>query len=257
MDFTRTRSIAAHAATASAMLVCLAIVAGVGRTDRVVMPVEQRAAAAPSVSAWTTASYEQAAAASTPVELPPAPVAAAASAAEASPVATATPVAATTSVAAATPVAAATSVEAAAAPVAEIEAAPTLVADLPPPIVINDIASIAASFPDAPPADAVSDVIGLWAPDASSCSVQSFRQGLLPTIINTEGAWAGETFCLFKTRKPTESGWRVVAECSSDKDRWTTQVRLSVKGEHLTWESKRGRQVYSRCSTDVRMAAAR
>lgn len=97
---------------------------------------------------------------------------------------------------------------------------------------------------------------GVWAPDASSCSIENFRQGLLPTIINAEGAWAGEAFCLFKNPKQTKAGWLVVASCSSGVDQWTTQVRLSVKGRQLTWESKRGRQVYTRCSPDLRMAEA-
>jgi hypothetical protein len=205
MHCSRARRIVAHAATTGALLVCLAVIAGFGRTDKLT-PAEQRSMAAPNRPPWTTSSLE-------PATPPPAAVAA-------------------------------------------VEAPPTVVADLPPPIVVNDVGPAAAPLADAPLAEPEADVVGLWAPDASSCSLRSFRQGLLPTIINTEGAWAGETFCVFKSRKPTESGWRVVAECSSGNDHWTTQVRLSLKGQRLIWDSKRGRQVYTRCGTDLRMAAA-
>jgi hypothetical protein len=203
MDCTRTRSLAAHAATAGALLVCFAVIAGLGRTEKVA-PAELRLVAEPKAPVWTTSALE-----------------------------TAAP-----------------------APVTEAETAAAVVADLPPPILVNDVGPATVPLAEPPSAETGSDMVGLWAPDSGSCSLRSFRQGLLPTIINTEGAWAGETFCVFKSRKPTESGWRVVAECSSGNDHWTAQVRLSLKGQRLIWESKRGRQVYSRCGTDLRMAAA-
>jgi hypothetical protein len=203
MDLTRTRSVAAHTATAAALLVCVAVIAGFGRMDNPA-PAEPGRTTPSAAPVWTTSAVE------------PAP----------------------------------------SSPIAQAEAAAAVVADLPPPIVVNDIAPAAVPLADASSAETGSEVIGLWAPDAGSCSLRGFRQGLLPTIINSEGAWAGETFCVFKSRKPTENGWRVVAECSSGNDHWTTQVRLSLKGERLIWESKRGRQVYSRCGTDLRMASA-
>jgi hypothetical protein len=97
-------------------------------------------------------------------------------------------------------------------------------------------------------------IVGIWAPDAGSCSLRDFRQGLLPTIINTDGAWAGETFCTFRNRKQLETGWRVVANCTNANEQWTTQVRLTIKGDRLTWASKRGTQVYRRCTPDFRTA---
>jgi hypothetical protein len=101
-------------------------------------------------------------------------------------------------------------------------------------------------------------IAGIWAPDAGSCSARDFRRdGLLPTIINSDGAWAGETSCVFRNQKPTETGLRVVATCSNPRERWTTEVRLTVKDNRLTWASRRGTQVYTRCSPDFRMAAAR
>jgi hypothetical protein len=107
-------------------------------------------------------------------------------------------------------------------------------------------------------AQATTTIAGIWAPDAGSCSARDFRRdGLLPTIINSDGAWAGETSCVFRNQKPTETGLKVVATCSNPRERWTTEVRLTVKDNRLIWASRRGTQVYTRCSPDFRMAAAR
>jgi hypothetical protein len=110
-----------------------------------------------------------------------------------------------------------------------------------------------------PSADQVNDptrdaIVGVWAP--GGCSARDFREGLLPTVINTEGAWAGETFCLFSKRKPVDTGWTVVAKCSNAQERWTSNVRLTVSDNRLTWTSRRGTQTYARCAPDVLMAQA-
>jgi len=59
-----------------------------------------------------------------------------------------------------------------------------------------------ASPPEREPAGLVAAahemIIGIWAPDTSSCSAKGFREGSLPVVINTDGAAAGETFCVFK-----------------------------------------------------------
>jgi hypothetical protein len=106
-----------------------------------------------------------------------------------------------------------------------------------------------------PDAGAAAALVGVWAPDGGGCSLREFRQGLLPTIINADGAWAGETFCTFSNRKPTDTGWRVVATCSNGTAHWTNEVRLSVKSERLVWSSRRGTQIYTRCSPDFLLAA--
>jgi hypothetical protein len=100
-------------------------------------------------------------------------------------------------------------------------------------------------------------IVGVWAPDAGTCSARSFRDGVLPTVINTDGAWAGDTFCMFTKQKQTETGWSVVAKCSNPGERWTSHVRLTVNENRLTWTSKRGTQAYTRCAPDVLMAQAR
>jgi hypothetical protein len=100
-------------------------------------------------------------------------------------------------------------------------------------------------------------ILGIWAPDAGSCSARDFRDGFLPTVITAEGAWAGDTFCLFTKYEASETGWRVVAKCSSPRERWTSQVRLTVSENRLTWTSRRGTQAYTRCAPEVLMAQAR
>jgi len=99
--------------------------------------------------------------------------------------------------------------------------------------------------------------VGVWAPDAGTCSARNLRDGVLPAVISTDGAWAGETFCMFTNKKQTEAGWNVVAKCSNPRERWTANVRLAVKDNRLTWTSKRGAQAYTRCAPDVLMVAAR
>jgi hypothetical protein len=120
-----------------------------------------------------------------------------------------------------------------------------------------DLASL--RHPDDANSDLVKNatIVGVWAPNAGTCSARDFREGALPAVISTDGAWAGETFCMFSNKKPTETGWNVVAKCSSPKERWTANVRLTVKDNRLTWTSRRGTQAYTRCAPDVLMAAAR
>jgi hypothetical protein len=124
---------------------------------------------------------------------------------------------------------------------------------------------IGAADPPAPPHEDRTNpdlmkkatIVGVWAPNAGTCSARDFRERVLPAVINTDGAWAGETFCIFKNKNQTERGWRVVAECSNPRERWTANVQLTVNGDRLTWTSKRGTQTYTRCATDVLIAEAR
>ncbi len=108
-----------------------------------------------------------------------------------------------------------------------------------------------------PAAQPLATIAGVWVPEAGACSGRTFRDGLLPTIINPEGAWAGETFCVFKNARQTETGWRVAATCSNSREHWATDVRLSLKDDRLTWSSKRGTQVYARCAADFMTASLR
>ena len=216
----RAQHLMARAATAGALFTCLAIVVGVGRMGSVNIPDPAPTAFAPTPPAWTMSL----AAIDTPAPTP----------SVAAPVAPIAPV-----------------------PPPEMSSPLSAKAEeLPPPILVSDMTSAAVYASEGRLPEPEADVVGLWAPDASSCSLRSFRQGLLPTIINMQGAWAGETACLFKNRRQTDTGWRVLAQCSSGGAHWTTQVQLTLKGDRLIWDSKRGRQVYTRCGTDLRMAEA-
>ena len=119
------------------------------------------------------------------------------------------------------------------------------------PIQIAEIAPI----PE-PLSQPSTTIVGIWVPEAGACSVRNFRDGLLPTIINMDGAWAGETFCFFSNQKQTETGWKVAANCSNAREQWSTQVRLTLKGDRLKWTSKRGTQDYTRCAPDFLLAKA-
>jgi len=96
---------------------------------------------------------------------------------------------------------------------------------------------------------------GMWGADQSACSTRN-RKRLLPTMIDADGARAGETFCRFKKKQESQSGWNVVANCSNGRERWVANVRLKVQGERLTWSSERGSQAYVRCEPGMTVAQA-
>ena len=104
--------------------------------------------------------------------------------------------------------------------------------------------------------EAAEPFVGIWAVDASACSPGLNRKGLLPAVIDGKGAWAGETFCAFETKKHTAEGWNVVASCSNPHDRWTAKVRLTINSTPLTWTSERGSQSYLRCQPGLSVARA-
>ena len=97
--------------------------------------------------------------------------------------------------------------------------------------------------------------VGIWATDARACSALD-RSGFLLTVIDTDGARAGETLCTFESKRQTKLGWDVVARCSNSHERWTANVSLSVKDNRLSWKSQRGTQTYLRCQREEMMAQA-
>ena len=97
--------------------------------------------------------------------------------------------------------------------------------------------------------------VGIWAADARGCSALD-RSGFLLTVIDTDGARAGETLCTFESKRQTKLGWDVVARCSNSHERWTANVSLSVKDNRLSWNSQRGTQTYLRCQREELMAQA-
>lgn len=91
------------------------------------------------------------------------------------------------------------------------------------------------------------DYIGTWGPTASACSAPSRRRGYLPAILTQDGARAGRTLCRFSNGRRDGQGWALAAECSERGRRWTSQVRLVVDGNRLTWTSAKGASSYVRC----------
>jgi hypothetical protein len=104
----------------------------------------------------------------------------------------------------------------------------------------------AAPRPDAQRA-APLGIVGVWAPDAGSCSARNAREGFLQAIISEHDARAGKTSCVFKNQRRMQSDWRLLANCTNGRERWSSNVRLSVKGDRLIWTSERGTQAYVRC----------
>ncbi|MEA3024520.1 MAG: hypothetical protein QOK01_3372, partial [Alphaproteobacteria bacterium] len=113
----------------------------------------------------------------------------------------------------------------------------------PAPLVdITALAPPASATPSDPDRQNVerAAIVGVWAPDAGTCSVRDFRDGVLPTVITNEGAWAGEAFCIFTKRTEMDKGWRAVAKCSTPHESWTAHVRLKLNDNRLIWTSERG-----------------
>jgi hypothetical protein len=104
--------------------------------------------------------------------------------------------------------------------------------------------------------DPTEGFVGIWGTEVSACSPRLNQQGLLPAVIDGEGAWAGETRCAFQRKKRAADGWSVVASCFNAHDRWTANIRLVVNGDRLTWTSERGSQSYLRCKTGSNIARA-
>ena len=90
-------------------------------------------------------------------------------------------------------------------------------------------------------------IVGVWAPDPNACSPKTNRKGLLPAVINHQGAWAGDVSCAFKNGRRDGDAWRFAATCSGARKRWTANVKLAVAGDTLVWSSERGSQTYVRC----------
>jgi len=89
---------------------------------------------------------------------------------------------------------------------------------------------------------------GAWAASPSACSPRMQRRGHLLTRISQRGARAGNTVCAFEKTTPRKGGYDIVASCSDGKTTWTSNVRLSVSEDRLTWTSEKGATTYVRCS---------
>ncbi|MFD0933679.1 peptidase inhibitor family I36 protein, partial [Methylobacterium trifolii] len=98
----------------------------------------------------------------------------------------------------------------------------------------------------APPPRA--EYVGLWGPNPAACGARSRRRGYIPAMISQERAQAGRTICNFHDGHRSGNTWVMAAECSDRGRRWSSQVRLMVEGDRLTWSSAKGSASYVRCN---------
>ena len=91
------------------------------------------------------------------------------------------------------------------------------------------------------------DFIGVWGPNAIACGARSRRRGFIQATITEDGAKAGRVECRFRNGRRDGLAWATTADCSDRGRRWTSQVRLVVDGDHLTWTSGKGPANYVRC----------
>jgi hypothetical protein len=98
------------------------------------------------------------------------------------------------------------------------------------------------------PASVGLDYVGMWGPTADACSAPSRRKGYVPATITPERAKAGETICSFRGTHRVGNGWAMAADCGDREHRWSSQVRLAVIGDRLTWTSAMGTSTYVRCN---------
>ena len=89
--------------------------------------------------------------------------------------------------------------------------------------------------------------VGVWGPSPVACGQRQRRRGFLPATITEEGAKAGRTICRFRNHRRDGAAWTMAADCSERGRRWTSQVRLVVDQERLTWSSPKGLANYIRC----------
>jgi hypothetical protein len=106
----------------------------------------------------------------------------------------------------------------------------------------------AAPAPRPAPAPLSADYVGVWGPTPQACGAPSRRRGYIPATITQDYARAGRTHCAFHDARRAGTAWIMAAECSDRGRRWSSQVRLTVDGDHLTWSSNRGTASYVRCS---------
>jgi len=92
------------------------------------------------------------------------------------------------------------------------------------------------------------DYVGIWGPTSAACGHRSRRRGYIPATITQDQARAGRTVCTFHDMRRSGGTWVTAAECSDRGRHWSSQVRLTVDDDHLTWSSSRGTVSYTRCS---------
>ncbi|GJD47032.1 hypothetical protein AFCDBAGC_4917 [Methylobacterium cerastii] len=91
------------------------------------------------------------------------------------------------------------------------------------------------------------EYVGTWGPTEAACGRRSRRRGYIPATITPDRASAGRTICSFHDGRRTGNAWVMAADCADRGRRWSSQVRLVVDGDRLTWTSGKGTASYVRC----------
>ncbi|MCJ2073813.1 peptidase inhibitor family I36 protein [Methylobacterium sp. J-030] len=121
-----------------------------------------------------------------------------------------------------------------------------------PPVQPREVQAAQPSAP-APlsrtaPAPVSALYVGVWGPTPSACGHRSRRRGYIPATITQDQARAGRTLCTFHDTRRSGGSWVTAAECTDRGRHWSSQVRLTVDDDRLTWSSNRGTVTYTRCS---------
>ncbi|MBE7201365.1 MAG: peptidase inhibitor family I36 protein [Parafilimonas terrae] len=125
--------------------------------------------------------------------------------------------------------------------------APAAPAATTPPALQAVTAQVAVPAAPVRPAIAA-DYVGTWGPTAEACGLPARRHGYIQATITPDRAKAGDTVCSFRDTHRAGSGWAMAADCSDRDRRWSSQVRLMVDGDRLTWSSAWGTSAYVRCN---------
>ena len=92
------------------------------------------------------------------------------------------------------------------------------------------------------------DHVGVWGPNAAACGAPHRRRGYYQATITLDRARAGRTICTFHDGRRIGNAWVTAADCSDRGRHWSSQVRLVVEGDRLTWSSAKGTASYVRCN---------
>jgi peptidoglycan hydrolase-like protein with peptidoglycan-binding domain len=88
--------------------------------------------------------------------------------------------------------------------------------------------------------------VGGWAPNLGDC--HSGAVGRAPLTITAKRAKTSGGVCEFGSVQRNSDGWRVQAICAAGEKSWNASIRLTPKGNRLTWSNERVTEVFVRCS---------
>lgn len=87
--------------------------------------------------------------------------------------------------------------------------------------------------------------VGGWAEEIADC--RSSSTGGAPLRITVDKAEMGGVICKFGPASRDGITWRLQATCTGNGRTWTSDVSLTVSGEHLTWSSGGDANAFVRC----------